>query len=230
MENLIALTAALAAATSDRRNMERTEIQRWANMYRAFLVIERGATLDEVFKVANDWIGDSRFFPTVADLAPAVEQLVSERHHREESARAQDAAVPVPELPAPTNQDHTNTRTADLPPGYDYSTDPYWLRGIELMDTATITKADLGPIGNMARQMAQRFEENQAIGFQGASKPRELTGPACNGSRYLRLGGWDGHPDDIGKASSRYVMCRVCCPHGEYSERAERDAARKAAV
>lgn len=228
-ENLMGLVGMLSDFTIDRRKMPASEIERWAGMYRAFLMVEREATVTEVFRAANQWLAESQYFPTVANLAPVVSEIVSERMHLESTTRAQQDAVPVPELPAPVEMDHANTRTADLPPGYDYADDPHWQAGIRLMHAATETKADLGPIGNLARDIAQKFEANQRVGFQGASKPRELVCPACQGARYLRLGGWDGHANDIGNPGSKYVMCRTCCPNGRYSEQAERDAARKAA-
>lgn len=226
------LVGMLSDFTIDRRKMPEHEIERWAGMYRAFLMVEREATVGEVFRAANQWLSESQYFPTVANLAPLVSEIVSARHHRESLSQAQRQAVP-PSLPEPdesTAPDYANTRTADLPPGYDYADDPHWQRGIELMHAATKTKADLGPIGNMARDIAQRFEANQRVGFQGASRAREITCPTCNGARYLRLGGWDGHANAIGNPESRFVMCRTCCPNGRYSEQAERDAARKAAA
>ena len=50
------------------------------------------ATLDEVFSVANAWLGESRFFPTVADLAPLVEAHVLSRHDHDQKAAAQREA------------------------------------------------------------------------------------------------------------------------------------------
>ena len=225
--NLDALITMLATVTSDRRSMPESEIRNWIRLYRGFLMVEYEGTIQDVFDAAQEWLTESRFFPTVKDLVPGIEARVVARREREMKAAAQDAAVALPELES-GNTDYQDIRTADLPPGYDYADDPHWQAGIDLMARAVEAKGDLGAVGNLARDLARKREQNQSVGFQGASKPRELTCPTCNGARYLRLGGWDSHPDDIGNPSSKYVMCRTCCPHGEYSERAERDAARRA--
>lgn len=192
-------------------------------------MVDREGTLEDVFGAAEEHTNASPFFPTIADIGPLVEKRVIARREQQMIVAAQRDAIPLPQLDS-GDVDWSNVRTADLPPGYDYSQDPHWQAGIALMTRAVETKDDLGPIGNMARELAQRMDENRGVGFQGVSKPREIVCPSCRGARYVRLGGWDGHPNDIGHPGSKFIRCGTCCPGGQYSERAERDAARKAAT
>lgn len=225
-ENLIGLVGMLAAFTSDRRTMERAEIDRWARMYRGFLMVARGGTLADVFAAANEWIGASSYFPTVANLAPLVERRVAARREAEAVARAQREAEPLYELRAGGERDQAHTPTRDLPPGYDYSQDPHWHAGLDLL----LGRAEQrGPLAAGLGQLLRDLDRRRRA-FQGASKPRELVCPACQGARYVALGGWDGHPNDIGQPGSRYVRCPVCCPGGRYSAAAERDAVRRRCV
>ena len=224
MQNLIGLITTLSQSTSDRSELSKADIARWAKMYQDFLMIEREATIDEVFAVCNDWLGTSRFFPTVADLAPLVEQRVIARREVAMRSAAQREAVALPELPS-GDVDWSKVRTADLPPGYDYSQDPDWQRGMDALAPVLDGKpAPPGSLAALVADIARRREANASLGFQGAAKAREIACPDCAGARYLRIGGWDGHPDQIAKPGSNYVMCRTCCPNGRYSEQAERDA------
>ncbi len=221
--NLEGLVAMLAEATTDRSGMSDSEIGRWALMYRAFLMVERKATLDDVFTVARTWLAHSRFFPTVGDLASPIEGHVAARLRAEEVAQAQVAATPVAMLDGVP--DYAAMPTRDLPPGYDYAGDPHWQRGLKRFQAL---KAE-GAHSSWGQALANI--PASAPGFQGATKARTLDCPDCKGARYLRLGEWDaGRGEHFGRLGSHYVACPTCCPYGTYDPQAERAAAQAAAL
>lgn len=208
--------------------LNRDDLSGWVRAIYQYLMLDREATVDDVAQSFDEHLVSDKWFPRIADLVPLVEKRVLARQEVSRRATAQREAVAAPELESGA-VDYSAWYTRDLPPGYDYAEDPHWQAGIDLMASAVKAKGDLGPMGNMVRDLAQRMERHEPVGFQGASKEREVVCPACKGARYVRLGGWDGHPEQIGEPGSKYVMCKVCCPYGTYSEQAEREAARKAA-
>lgn len=203
--------------------MSEDEIERWAGMYHSFLMVERGATVGDVFLVAEEWLGQSRFFPTIADLAPQLEALVSRRLDAEQVETAQASAVPVPALDGEI--DWSKVPTRELPPGYDFSQDADWQRGIAKLQAM---HEDASPATGLGGFVAQ-IDLNRRT-FQGAARERRQDCPRCDGARWLRGTGYDAPKQEMGRPGSSYVKCPTCCPGGQYDEVAERAAIRRAAL
>lgn len=218
-ENLEALVGHLAELTSDRRDMDDDQITTWAHSYHDSLMGAGRATLDDVFTAAGRWLEESRWFPTISDLAPLVDAIAAPRREAEAAAAAQAKARPAPALDG--EPDYSHVKTADLPPGYDYSQDPHWQHGLDLM----LGRVEAtGPLADGLGAMLVKIDERRQ-GFQGASKARDTSCPACRGARYVRTGGWDPAQGLMGTGESKYIRCPVCCPGGIYDAAAERKAA-----
>lgn len=223
-DNLEGLVAILSAFTTDRKEMTDPQVQEWARAYETMLLSRSGVTIYDVFAAASEWVESSRFFPTVSDLIPLLDRRVSERAARESAARAQERAEPIGELPAGDRR-FEHVRTADLPPGYDYSQDPHWQRGMDALRTFYESRqVDEHAWIPALAEIDRRRQEN---GFQGASRPAERACPRCGGARYLRVGGWDAHGVQMGTEGSHYIKCPTCCPQGQYSEEHELAAIRR---
>lgn len=215
-ENLIGLVATLAAFTSDRRSMTRDQISQWAALLRTALMADREGTLDDVFDSAAEWLSDSRFFPTIADIGPLVERRVIARRESAIIESAQRSATPLPRLES-GDVDWSNTRTADLPPGYDFSQDEDWQKGQALFDRLYENKSEPGPLARTVLDIKRRMDEQGSAGFQGASKPAQPRCRRCGDAGWLRTGGGFNpslNPDTMGTPGSHVIRCPHC-----YSDR-----------
>lgn len=226
MQNLILLVTELSQTTADRADIDKEQIRMWANLYQSMLIDHRAATLDEVFAAAAEHIAGSRFFPTIAELAPLVERMVSERQEREARAAQQERVASVAALSGQV--DPSTKATHELSPGYDFSKDPHWLRWTAHIAAVREGTEEPGPWTAFCLEIDRKRQANESVGFQGSSKAGSAVCPRCQGARWLSTGGYDPLNTVMGRDGSNYVACPTCCPGGTYSPAAEREALYKA--
>jgi hypothetical protein len=131
--------------------LNRDDLNGWVQACWTYLMLERDGTVEDVAQAFHDHLAAEKWFPRIADLTWRVEALVKKRL---DSASTRAAYHEPPPLPV---RDWSKVPTHRLPFNYDYTKDPHWQTGIALMSRAVKAKGDLGPMGNMAREMAKKM-------------------------------------------------------------------------
>lgn len=134
--------------------LNRDDLSGWVRACWTFLIQEREATIDEVEQAFHDHLAAEKWFPRIADLVPRVETLVKKRLDLESTKAAYRELEPKTGL-----YDWSDVPTWHLPDDHDWNNDPHYQRGLALMAKVVAAKGDLGPLGNMAREWAQRKQE-----------------------------------------------------------------------